>query len=67
MVCKYCGAEQTNKGYLKHYGKYTGFKCRTYYGDNITHRSEACIKEEIIRTARERLLASGGLIYVYKD
>jgi hypothetical protein len=67
MSCKYCGAKQTNQGYLKHYGKYTGFECRTYYGNNIRHRSDACIKEEIIQTTMKRLISSGGLYAIHSD
>lgn len=45
--CKFCGAKQTNRGYLKHYGRYRGFECRTWVADEGGHkRSLKCHARE---------------------
>lgn len=46
--CPYCGAKGTNKGYLKHHGKYHGFACRTWTLDETGkgERSPECIRNE---------------------
>lgn len=46
-ACKFCGAEQTNRGRLKHYGRYRGFECRTRIADGGQHqRSVKCQARE---------------------
>lgn len=55
--CPYCGAKGTNKGYLKHYGKYHGFACRTWTTDETgaEERSQQCRLNEIENKLRSEL------------
>ncbi len=57
-TCKFCGAKQTNRGWLKHYGRYRGFACRTWIADEGgQQRSAKCIGRE----AAKEILAEAKL------
>lgn len=41
--CPFCGSIRTNKGFLKLYGPYNGYKCRSWFADNGKNkRSKEC-------------------------
>ncbi len=59
LICKFCGARQTNRGTLKHYGRYRGFECRTWIADGGgQQRSVKCQARE----AAIEILAEQNLI-----
>lgn len=46
--CPYCNAKGTNRGYMKHYGPYHGYACRTWTADDGGgfERSQECLLTE---------------------
>ncbi len=42
-TCPRCSAPKTNRGRMHHYGRYTGFACRSWVADDGgAHHSEVC-------------------------
>jgi hypothetical protein len=41
--CPYCAAPKTNRGRLQHFGKYSGYACRSWVADaGQSNRSDVC-------------------------
>jgi hypothetical protein len=60
ISCKFCGSKQTNRGSLKHYGRYRGFECRTWIADEGGHgRSAKCHAREAVKEVLAEVVAVG--------